>query len=734
VSSARARTHTQALTKEHNLRHDWHSLLTGVNSGDIDESALFSNLVDEDRFYPKADKLAEYASKWVKRYGLNVRTSADVKTIREAKSGSGFELDVAFGEGTEEALEALRVELRRLKLKALKQRARQMGVEESKIEDADDADDIKSTVIELCVDVRARELADQAQHDEASTSVTACRWVVLAAGFSQPHTPDIPGLEENSYSYNDMPTDREFYNNKTVAILGAGNAGFETWKAIMEDAAYVHIHGRSRIRFAWETHYVGDLRSVNTLPIDNYQLKSQDILHLPSPFGLTKEDTTVSKETMPDGKEAVCFNNNEQTEMKAMVRNGEVPAHLEGAMEGHSLTFEERVANLDHYCYDVVIRCTGFQVDSSIFNLSRPLALKGGRAGVKYPEISAEYESVSAPGLYVAGTLSHSRDFRKSSGGFVHGFRYTARALFKWLEQKNHNVPWPAQQVTFNPDATPAGGGLLSGLLGGGQEEAEISLLQKLTERMDTASGLYQMFNSLCDLVLLPARDKSGRVTSDKATADYLEEVPLDLVPQFVGGREYLVLTMEYGPDFHGHERVLREERVFHGFDPEKAHASQFLHPIVRYYNPGVASRSTKLETAAHHVLEDIYTNFTNPIMHVRPLATFLDRFRKKPMDWADLPLKTGWAEVMRNKDEAGKSGDIFKTHRGSAAPISSSSNAYGSSSASPSGSSSGGGAAAAPPLEELKARELRQLLKAKGLPTGGSKAQLLSRLGKSEL
>ena len=38
-----------------------------------------------------------------------------------------------------------------------------------------------------------------------------------------------------------------------------------------------------------------------------------------------------------------------------------------------------------------------------------------------------------------------------------------------------------------------------------------------------------------------------------------------------------------YGPDFHGHERVLREERVFHNFDPAKAHKSQFLHPILRF-------------------------------------------------------------------------------------------------------------------------------------------------------
>ena len=77
----------------------------------------------------------------------------------------------------------------------------------------------------------------------------------------------------------------------------------------MEDAAYVHIHGRSHIRMAWETHYVGDLRSVNVVPVDNYQLKSQDIVSLPSPINLTKAATVVRKEVMRDGREAVCFIN-----------------------------------------------------------------------------------------------------------------------------------------------------------------------------------------------------------------------------------------------------------------------------------------------------------------------------------------------------------------------------------------------------------------------------------------
>ena len=33
---------------------------------------------------------------------------------------------------------------------------------------------------------------------------------------------------------------------------------------------------RSRLKFSWETHYVGDVRAINCGPIDTYQLKSLD--------------------------------------------------------------------------------------------------------------------------------------------------------------------------------------------------------------------------------------------------------------------------------------------------------------------------------------------------------------------------------------------------------------------------------------------------------------------------
>ena len=56
----------------------------------------------------------------------------------------------------------------------------------------------------------------------------------------------------------------------------------------------------------------------------------------------------------------------------------------------------------------------------------------------KYPQIDHSYESVDYPGLYYAGTATHSLDWRKSAGGFIHGFRYTGRhTLFFLVTNRN---------------------------------------------------------------------------------------------------------------------------------------------------------------------------------------------------------------------------------------------------------------------------------------------------------
>ncbi|CAN7978129.1 unnamed protein product, partial [Ixodes persulcatus] len=73
--------------------------------------------------------------------------------------------------------------------------------------------------------------------------------------------------------------------------------------------------------------------------------------------------------------------------------------------------------------YDAVIRCLGFTYDDTMFAKSARPERGAGRKR-KFPLINGDYESANVPGMYFVGAASHSLDFRKAAGGFIHGFRY----------------------------------------------------------------------------------------------------------------------------------------------------------------------------------------------------------------------------------------------------------------------------------------------------------------------
>ncbi|CAG2231158.1 FAD-dependent oxidoreductase domain-containing protein 2 [Mytilus edulis] len=56
------------------------------------------------------------------------------------------------------------------------------------------------------------------------------------------------------------------------------------------------------------------------------------------------------------------------------------------------------------------------------------------------PRINHDYQSPDNPGMYLAGAATHSLDFRKSAGGFIHGYRYTARSLSRILDNRYHHA------------------------------------------------------------------------------------------------------------------------------------------------------------------------------------------------------------------------------------------------------------------------------------------------------
>lgn len=155
--------------------------------------------------------------------------------------------------------------------------------------------------------------------------------------------------------------------------------------------------------------------------------------------------------------------------------------------------------------YNAVIAATGWHFSTDIFTLSSTPKL---HANGKHPALHrGGYESVNVPGLFFAGTLMHGHDYKKSSGGFIHGFRYLIRALHRQLEEEELK------------DATVAGGSLSvdpTAIVG---DDAHVAppmpwprrsmrcglraLVSAFMRRINLAAGLFQMFGGLADVLLL---------------------------------------------------------------------------------------------------------------------------------------------------------------------------------------------------------------------------------------
>ncbi len=207
--------------------------------------------------------------------------------------------------------------------------------------------------------------------------------------------------------------------------------------------------------------------------------------------------------------------------------------------------------------YDRIIRSTGFVWDASLYPCARYAAAAsdaaatadaqsssfgGNRIGSdskaqcvrrfgaaplidarrKFAVATSQFESINVPNLYVAGALAHGRDFRQSSGGFVHGFRYTVRTLFHALQERNHGVAWP--HLTFHGGAARASSSsgasasssasdvtddvVNAGATSSGDGSASASsrqlegALDHMVRRMNEASGLYQMFAINADVLV----------------------------------------------------------------------------------------------------------------------------------------------------------------------------------------------------------------------------------------
>ncbi|MEW6734454.1 MAG: NAD(P)-binding domain-containing protein [Acidobacteriota bacterium] len=364
--------------------------------------------------------------------------------------------------------------------------------------------------------------------------------LVVAAGFTKPYIPAIEGIEL-AENYCDVSIEPKDFINQRVLVIGKGNSGFETANNLVEVAASIHLVSPTPVKMAWKTHFVGNLRAINNTILDTYQLKSQNIII----------DAKIDKIIRRDGKYLVCFDY----------------THANGEKE--------------KLLYDRVIVCTGFRFDNSIFdNSCQPELMINDR----FPKQTSAWESTNVKDLYFAGTLMQMRDYKKTTSGFIHGFRYNIKALFHILEQRYHDQEWSYRLLDFIPE----------------------NIAEAIIERVNKCSGIWQQFGFLCDLIII---DEQGKVR-------YYNDVPSDYVHDggFGSRRHYYTVTLEYGPDhlYNDPFEIHRIER----HDVTNAHLSTGLHPIVRHYSFGK-------QICEHHVIEDVASEWKEEV-HVKPLEEFL--------------------------------------------------------------------------------------------------------------
>lgn len=371
-----------------------------------------------------------------------------------------------------------------------------------------------------------------------------CKYLIMATGVSKCYIPDIPNIEL-AETYDEFSVDPDDYANQRVLVVGKGNSAFETADNLVETTSLIHMLSPNSVKMAWNTHFVGNLRAVNNNFLDTYQLKSQNALL----------DAEIKGIEMIDGKYHVSMSY----------------SHAEG---------EEEIL-----VYDRVLLCTGFRFDNSIFDQTCMPELT---INDRFPAQTHEWESVNVPDLYFVGTVTQQRDYKKTTSGFIHGFRYNVKCLYDILKVKNHGQEFKCREVELTPE----------------------NLKDLIIERINRSSALWQQFGFICDIVVVSEKEQK---------AYYYEELPVDYIneTQFSKNDHYYLITLEYGENIHMIKDVFAIDRA-HNQDAKSADRSQFLHPIIRRF-----SKMKKLSEL--HIMEHLEANWTCD-HHVEPLLEYLNK------------------------------------------------------------------------------------------------------------
>ena len=378
---------------------------------------------------------------------------------------------------------------------------------------------------------------------DSNNNIFKCKKLIIATGLSQKVIPNFEiNVVDEIKHYADFPKkyfkNRDTLNtfiNKDVCIIGGGNASYEIANIINEYCRSVTIFANGHRPWAMSSHYSGDIRSIYLPFLDTFHLKSLNAIDKSD----RKNSGNKITQTTNNGKYILSHKKND---------------------------FYQNYSNIN---YDTVIFCTGWKFDTSIYKFEIDMF------NYKLPRINNNYESTNNKNLFFIGALMQSLDYRKSSGGFIHGFRHLIDAFVR------------INYTKFNTH-----------VLNLNVEKQFLELIETIVRRINNSSAMYQMFGFIGDIFYYNLKEKQTLYYKDIPINYYNRNLEKHIIR--------FVITLEYGNEITHDVSKLGEKYSKIGSESK----STLIHPVIRIYS----SENRLLEVV--HLDEDLYAEFNKPMLY----------------------------------------------------------------------------------------------------------------------
>jgi thioredoxin reductase len=388
-----------------------------------------------------------------------------------------------------------------------------------------------------------------------------CVKLIIATGLSKKVMPKfLNDNDDRIIHYSDFPNNyfmdlnnlNEF-NNKHVVFIGAGNSAFELANLLLNNCATITIISKNKLfeNSNMITKYSGSLRMKYLKVLDSFYLKSQ-VAILENNINPYEQISSIN--IINDN--LVFYISNTQT-----------------------TTQNTRILQVPGKIFKVIC-CTGTKFDDSIFNFEIEKTVND-----KFPKIDHKYQSSNIENLYFIGNLMHSKDYKISSGGFIHGFRY----LIKLFTHINYNLPFKCKIFEFN-----------------GSLDIYEQLAKYILYRINTSSDLYQMHSVLCDNFYYNSYEKK---------IYYYENVTKELIQyeKIHNGKQHVCVGLQSVLEKNKKYDV-RDVHMFERFN------QSYLHPYFDILNNHGRNVKTLPEELFINFSEDRFLHEVKDILKTCPL------------------------------------------------------------------------------------------------------------------